>query len=309
MTLAASPAPSRAPFDALAPLLLPEDLRLTPEQFALVCAANPEAVLELDADGRIISMTPTGSETSRRNNALLLQLNLAIRRSHPGWMVFDSSGGFRLPDGSVRSPDASVVRPERWQALTAEQRRGFAPLCPGSGGGAGQPRRRGAARGERPAPQDGQLPGQRRPAGLAVAARAAGGGDLARGRRTAPDPSASSRPRCWKVARTFPGCGWSWRRSGKAEVPIGQRAGQEAPWPLNPGSGGVHPSTASALVTRLMRGPQAATRASARRHPPSPAAGPSAAVAPCGAGVDIETGRTTSQDLPTLKDVGHGTTP
>ncbi len=130
MTLAASPAPSRAPFDALAPLLLPEDLRLTPEQFALVCAANPEAVLELDADGRIISMTPTGSETSRRNNALLLQLNLAIRRSHPGWMVFDSSGGFRLPDGSVRSPDASVVRPERWQALSAEQRRGFAPLCP-----------------------------------------------------------------------------------------------------------------------------------------------------------------------------------
>ena len=130
MTLAARPAPAGAPADALAPLLLPEDLRLTPEQFERVCAANPEAVLELDADGRIISMTPTGGETSRRNNALLLQLNLAIRRSHPGWMVFDSSGGFRLPDGSVRSPDASVVRPERWQALTAEQRRGFAPLCP-----------------------------------------------------------------------------------------------------------------------------------------------------------------------------------
>ena len=44
--------------------------------------------------------------------------------------VFDSSTGFLLPDGSVRSPDASLVRLERWQALTAEQRRGFAPLCP-----------------------------------------------------------------------------------------------------------------------------------------------------------------------------------
>jgi len=44
--------------------------------------------------------------------------------------VFDSSGGFRLPDGSVFSPDASLVRLERWQALTPEQRRGFAPLCP-----------------------------------------------------------------------------------------------------------------------------------------------------------------------------------
>ena len=47
-----------------------------------------------------------------------------------GWEVFDSSSGFRLPDGSVLSPDAAVVRQERWQALTPEQRRGFPPLCP-----------------------------------------------------------------------------------------------------------------------------------------------------------------------------------
>jgi Uma2 family endonuclease len=45
-------------------------------------------------------------------------------------VVFDSSGGFRLPDGSVLSPDAAVVRLERWQALSPEQRCGFPPLCP-----------------------------------------------------------------------------------------------------------------------------------------------------------------------------------
>lgn len=28
------------------------------------------------------------------------------------------------------SPDASLVRLERWQALTPEQRRSFPPLCP-----------------------------------------------------------------------------------------------------------------------------------------------------------------------------------
>ncbi|MEA5413876.1 Uma2 family endonuclease [Synechococcus sp. BA-132 BA5] len=28
------------------------------------------------------------------------------------------------------SPDASLVRLDRWQALTPEERRGFAPLCP-----------------------------------------------------------------------------------------------------------------------------------------------------------------------------------
>ena len=47
-----------------------------------------------------------------------------------GWRLFDSSGGFRLPDGSVLSPDASLVLEERWQALSPEQRRGFPPLCP-----------------------------------------------------------------------------------------------------------------------------------------------------------------------------------
>lgn len=74
---AAVAAPSAAePFEALAPLRLPADLRLTPEQFALVCAENREAVLELAADGRIIAMTPTGSETGARNSRLVMRLLL-----------------------------------------------------------------------------------------------------------------------------------------------------------------------------------------------------------------------------------------
>ena len=131
MTLTPIPlqAPPDARFDALAPLRLPLDLRLTPEQFELVCAENPEAVLELTADGHLISMTPTGSETSGRNSQLVFQLQ-RFASANGGWKVFESSGGFRLPDGSVLSPDASLVQLERWQALTPHQRRGFAPLCP-----------------------------------------------------------------------------------------------------------------------------------------------------------------------------------
>ena len=111
------------------PLRLPQDLRLTPEQFELVCAENREAVLELAADGRVIAMTPTGSETGSRNGELFFQLKLYAKCSG-GWKAFDSSTGFRLPDGSVFSPDASLIRLERWQALSPVQRRGFAPLCP-----------------------------------------------------------------------------------------------------------------------------------------------------------------------------------
>jgi Uma2 family endonuclease len=112
------------------PLALAASLRLSPEEFAELCAANPEAVLELAADGSLILMTPTGSETGGRNGALSGLLWQALRSSGLFLKLFDSSSGFRLPDGSVRSPDASLVALDRWQALTAEQRRGFAPLCP-----------------------------------------------------------------------------------------------------------------------------------------------------------------------------------
>jgi Uma2 family endonuclease len=130
MTLAPpAPAAPQAPATGLAPLLLPPGLQLTPEQFALVCEANPEAVLELTAAGQVIVMTPAGGDTSARNSLLGARLQVwALGQG--GWMVFDSSGGFRLADGSVLSPDAAVVRLERWQALTPEQRRGFPPLCP-----------------------------------------------------------------------------------------------------------------------------------------------------------------------------------
>ena len=87
-------------------------------------------MLELAADGQLIAMTPTGGETSARNSALLVQLALAIGRTSLALKIFDSSGGFRLPDRSVLSPDAALVRLELWQALTPEQRRSFPPLCP-----------------------------------------------------------------------------------------------------------------------------------------------------------------------------------
>jgi len=129
MTVAASTVHATAGFDDLAILRLPLDLRLTPEQFVLVCAENPDAVLELAADGKLIKMTPTGSETGARNSRLVMRL-LLWADQQGDWKVFDSSSGFRLADGSVLSPDAAVVRLERWLGLSAEQRRGFAPLCP-----------------------------------------------------------------------------------------------------------------------------------------------------------------------------------
>jgi Uma2 family endonuclease len=87
-------------------------------------------VLELGADGQLTTMPPTGGDTGARNHSLSLALGLAARACAVPLKLFDSSTGFRLPDSSVLSPDASAVRLERWQALTPELRRGFPPLCP-----------------------------------------------------------------------------------------------------------------------------------------------------------------------------------
>ena len=131
MALAPSVVTAQQPELEPGPLLLPWDLRLTPEQFERVCQANPEAVLELAADGHLIAMTPTGGETGARSQRLGQRLLLWADGPGAGaWIAFDSSTGFRLADGSVLSPDLSLLRRQRWLALTPQQRRGFPPLCP-----------------------------------------------------------------------------------------------------------------------------------------------------------------------------------
>ena len=45
-------------------------------------------------------------------------------------VVFDSSGGFVLPNGAIRSPDVSWVKRTRLLTLTEKQKQRFLPLCP-----------------------------------------------------------------------------------------------------------------------------------------------------------------------------------
>ena len=110
-------------------LQLPPVLKLTDEQFAQLTAANQDLQLEITAQGELIIMPPTGGETGNRNFEVYIDLGIWNRQTPLG-KAFDSSTGFRLPKGGTRSPDASWVRIERWNALTQEQRKKFLPLCP-----------------------------------------------------------------------------------------------------------------------------------------------------------------------------------
>jgi len=110
-------------------LILKLPPRLTEVQFYRICRANPELRLERTASGELVIMSPTGTETGARNSSLTGQLWSWNERTGLG-QVFDSSAGFSLPDGATRSPDASWVSQQRWQQLSAEEKKRFAPLCP-----------------------------------------------------------------------------------------------------------------------------------------------------------------------------------
>ena len=104
-------------------------INLTGDQFFEFCQINRDLRIERTAEGEIEIMPPTGGTTSERNSETGMQLRLWAKRDGTG-AVFDSSGGFNLPNGATRSPDAAWVLRSRLAALTSAQREKFIPLCP-----------------------------------------------------------------------------------------------------------------------------------------------------------------------------------
>ena len=110
-------------------LYLPESIQLTNEQLLALCERNSHLRIETDTDQNLIIMSPTGLDTGHYNSALNYFFSLWNRAQKLGY-VYDSSTGFRLPDGTLKSPDVAFVLAERIERLTENERRGFAPLCP-----------------------------------------------------------------------------------------------------------------------------------------------------------------------------------
>jgi Uma2 family endonuclease len=79
---------------------------MTDEQFFEFCQLNRDYRIERSANGELIIMSPAGSETGNRNFNLIVQLGIWAEQDGTG-MGFDSSTGFKLPNGADRSPDAA----------------------------------------------------------------------------------------------------------------------------------------------------------------------------------------------------------
>ncbi|MGH9381489.1 MAG: Uma2 family endonuclease [Thermoanaerobaculia bacterium] len=104
-------------------------LRLSADELFELCARNKELRIERTAEGDLIVMSPAGLKTSMRN--ALITKALAVWAEVDGTGVAsDSSAGFRLPNGAMRSPDAAWILRSRFDALAAEEQEKFAPLAP-----------------------------------------------------------------------------------------------------------------------------------------------------------------------------------
>ena len=114
-------------------LYIPEGIKInlivTEAEFEKLASENQDLRLERNHTGKLIIMPPTGSNTGRKNSDIIAQLVIWNKNFKLG-IVFDSSTGFRLPKGSIRSPDVSWVEKSRWDSLTEEEQDGYAPICP-----------------------------------------------------------------------------------------------------------------------------------------------------------------------------------
>ena len=104
--------------------------QFTDDELFEFCVANKELRIERNKNGQIVIMPPTGSASGKRNfKASTLFGYWALTHENLGY-GFDSSTGFRLPSGAMRSPDTAWIKKERWDSLSGSEQRKFAPLTP-----------------------------------------------------------------------------------------------------------------------------------------------------------------------------------
>lgn len=102
---------------------------MTDEQFAEFCSEHPDLFFEMSAEGELIVMPPNYTLTAYRHRAILTQLDAWARRDGRGG-VADAAGGFVLPNGARRSPDAAWTLMSRVRALDPRMLERYWHLCP-----------------------------------------------------------------------------------------------------------------------------------------------------------------------------------
>jgi Uma2 family endonuclease len=98
-------------------------------EFAEFCSEHPDLSFEMTAEGEIIAMPPPYTLTGIRCGEITFQLETWNRKGRRG-VCIEASGGFVLPSGARRSPDAAWISGARLAGMTAQRRNWFWRVCP-----------------------------------------------------------------------------------------------------------------------------------------------------------------------------------
>jgi Uma2 family endonuclease len=102
---------------------------MTDEELLRFCAENELARIERDANGELIIMSPVGFDGAGVEGDVYGELRDWAKRDGRG-KAYGPNAGVTLPDTSVRAADASWVSWNRINSLSAEERKGYARICP-----------------------------------------------------------------------------------------------------------------------------------------------------------------------------------
>jgi Uma2 family endonuclease len=102
---------------------------LTDDELIEFCRRNDSLRIERAENGDLILMSPAGPEGDAINSELITELKNWTREDGRG-KSFGDNAAFRLPDGSMRSPDAAWMPLEHWNALTPDQQKRLGDFVP-----------------------------------------------------------------------------------------------------------------------------------------------------------------------------------
>jgi Uma2 family endonuclease len=117
-------------------LMLPVDLPLITTEamseidFDQFCAQNRDLRIEREANGKVTIMAPVHFDSGFFEGEAFGELRNFVKNSGIGGRALGPSTGFKLPDGSTKSPDASWVSAEKLAVLPPEEYKKFAAIVP-----------------------------------------------------------------------------------------------------------------------------------------------------------------------------------
>jgi len=102
----------------------------TEEEFQQLSDHFEDLQFERESDGKLTIMSPVKGGSGKREFRAITYLGIWLLETGLG-EAYSSATGIQLPDGSIKSPDAAWVSPERLQDLTPEQEENeYLPVVP-----------------------------------------------------------------------------------------------------------------------------------------------------------------------------------